>query len=228
MGLSKIIAISGFSGSGKDTVAEMLRNLYSDAYRWTYIHSMAQPIKNAVRELFQLGEDPAYEKKDEYNEFFTKLLKVPTTYRDVMNKFGTMCRENFSDTIFADITKNIYECWSQCFNTNTLFIIPDIRFKVELNMLQEWRNEGKDVEHWIVLRESKLPVWCKLGYNFNDPIDIQYVKSEFKPPVAESEWCFENPKFRRVIYNDGTLTELGEQIAKIIESFDPLWNTTTK
>ena len=228
MGIRKIIAISGFSGSGKDTVATMLQHNYNDAYRWTYTHPMAFPIKEAVKVLFQIN-DYSYEKKDQYNEFLTKIMKRPATYRDVINTFGTMCRKTFSDNIFVEITKNIYESWMRVNNViNALFIIPDIRFKVELQMLQEWRNEGKDVEHWIVLRESKLPLWCKLGYDFNDPIDIAYIKKEFKPPVAESEWCFENPKFKRVIRNDGTLEELEKQVVEAIKSFDPLWNTTTK
>lgn len=231
----KVIAISGFKGSGKDTIARMIEEYmyeqnniqeaknddmpHRPATNIVRVFSMAKPIRDIVETAFSLKE-PEYGKKEENNELWSKRLNHNVSYRDFVNTIGTTMRKLYGNKIWVwkaeteleDFRKNI-EFNKQFFKTNIhgIFVIPDIRYKQEIKMLQRLKKDY-DVEHWLVLRKECLPEWARMGLRVTDPVERKIILKDFKPSIHESDWCLANPKFSRVIVNDGTYEELVEKV----------------
>ena len=51
-----------------------------------------------------------------------------------------------------------------------------------------------------------------MGLRVTDPDERKIILKDFKPSIHESDWCLANPKFSRVIVNDGTYEELVEKV----------------
>ena len=227
----KVIAISGFKGSGKDTIAEIIDGYARDKNEKlknedgaiaTIVKkfSMAKPIRDIVETAFSLPE-PDYGKKEEINELWSKRLKRNVSYRDFVNTVGTTMRKLYGNKIWVwkaeteleDFRENI-EFNKQFFKTggiHGIFVIPDIRYKQEIKMLQRLKKDY-DVEHWLVVRKECLPEWARMGLRVTDPVERKIILKDFKPSIHESDWCLANPKFSRVIVNDGTYDELVEKV----------------
>ena len=228
----KVIAISGFKGSGKDTIAEIIdgytrdknEKLKNEGNVVTTIvkkFSMAKPIRDIVETAFSLPE-PDYGKKEEINELWSKRLKRNVSYRDFVNTIGTTMRKLYGNKIWVwkaeteleNFRKNL-EFTKRFFKTDDgihgIFVIPDIRYKQEIKMLQRLKKDY-DVEHWLVLRKECLPEWARMGLRVTDPVERKIILKDFKPSIHESDWCLANPKFARVIVNDGTYGELVEKV----------------
>ena len=200
----KIIALSGFKGSGKDTVAQMIKSACGANCK---VRSMAEPIRDTLKTVFHM-ESPAYQDKEKYNETWSKRLRAHVSYRDMVNIVGESLKVPFGNKLWVwNIEDEIYEFHKQNEGRLAFFIIPDIRYRQEIKMLNSLRKTF-DVEHWLVLRKSCLPEWAKLGLNVTDPIERKIIRKDFRPSVHESEWCFANPKIDVVIKNDGTLDKL--------------------
>ena len=249
----KIIALSGFKGSGKDTVANYLsEELYAFDSVYTQIYNMAHPIKD-IMESFMNIREPMYNEKDipvqevEYKSFdeydstyqgfikeslvyWAKALKC-NTYRDIVNKIGMGIRRGVYDGFWVSMAEQFIKGAIEdvtAYNWNAsktgkkdfhreVTIIPDIRYKREINLLKKLKTEGYNVEYWLVLRKEILPDWLVAGLDVRDPAQVEIIEKDFKPSIHEFEWCKMNPKFNRVITNDGTLPELYEQIDSIIK-----------
>ena len=155
------------------------------------------------------------------------------TYRDVVNTIGMGMRNVISDTFWITATEiNIkeqlyyyYEYYTEDVLYNDLkkpkfvVIIPDIRYKKEIKWLKKLKNTGYDVEHWCILRKSVLPEWTKYGLDVRNPVHVSIIEKDFKPSIHEFEWCKMNPKFNRVITNDGSIEDLQKTIDKIVEKW---------
>jgi hypothetical protein len=189
-----IIGICGLIGSGKGTVADTLVH----DFKYTKI-SFADKLKDGVAEVFgwsrQMLEgdtDESRESREKIDEFWTKETGREITPRLVLQEFGTDCMRNgFYDGIWVSLVKQ-----KLLQNPNTNFVIPDVRFPNEANMIQDlggkiWR-----------IRRGPDPVWFRM-----------YVDIGVEPQdVHKSEWAWANVNFDKTIDNNGTLLELRSRV----------------
>lgn len=137
----KIIAIKGFKGSGKNTVADYLVEKYG-----FNIYSFADPLKKGLVEIFGFTYDEMWgNKKEEINKFWG------ISGRDVLQKMGTEVFQFEIPKLFPelrDIGRNFwlkrFELWLNQTNHEKI-VIPDLRFFHEYEMLTKYETEIWDV-----------------------------------------------------------------------------------
>jgi hypothetical protein len=200
-----IIGLSGFQGSGKDTIAEHLIKEYG-FIRLTF----ASAVKDIISIMFGwprikleglTKEDRAW--REEVDYWWSKTLKMPNlTPRYVMQYIATdVFRNHFHPDIWVKIVENeINKILAVSINKN--IIISDCRFENEINMIL--RLGGKIIQ---VFRDP--PYWV---YKYRDgeyPIAINNIHR------SEIEWirCYKDFE----IDNDGNIEELYEKINNIIK-----------
>ncbi|AGN30375.1 dNMP kinase [Vibrio phage nt-1] len=161
-----IIGINGQKRSGKDTVAEILKESHSDN---AYIYKFADPIKEGLfiklkeygyeyadidgqnnfdREVPTFTFDEAveivltcceYAKVDaDYNYVYYSLLRHTGLFsiRDLLQMTGTDVARSLDDQHWINYARNKYN--ELVFNNpNLVFIITDVRFENELQLVQE-------------------------------------------------------------------------------------------
>lgn len=197
---------------------------------------IAEPQYNEKDKLFKQYKyenttDPDYFKST--ISFWAKRLKFKT-YRELVNMIGMGMRKQFTDTIWIDICEShIKTIVDMCNKENywraqnsltgpkkIYIIIPDIRYAKEIKFLKRLKNNiGYNVQHWCILRKSALPEWTQYGLDVRIPEHVKIIERDFKPSIHEFEWCKANPKFNKVITNDGTLTDLQNQLITITKNW---------
>jgi hypothetical protein len=189
-----IIGICGLIGSGKGTVADTL----VQDYEYTKV-SFADKLKDGVatvfswnREMLEGDTEESREWREKKDEFWSKETGRTITPRLVLQEFGTDCMRNgFDDSIWVSLVKQ-----ELIKNPTKNFVIPDVRFENEANMIQSL---GGKI--WRV-RRGPDPVWFRM-----------YVDIGVEPQdVHKSEWAWANVSFDKVIDNNGTLLELRSRV----------------
>lgn len=141
----KIIALTGWSGSGKDTLADILRN--QGCIRFAF----ATPLKDIASELFGFPREWA-----DTQEGKQKLWKVgysEKTIRQILLDFAKIDRERFGDDIYAQDTIRKFKTIAP----QSIVIITDLRFPVEVDSLRNYQVEsGCQLEFWRVKRNGQL------------------------------------------------------------------------
>ena len=113
----KVIAISGKAESGKDTVAKEIKRLLEEQnYKVMIIH-FADVLKFVCRQYFDWNGE-----KDEYG-------------RTLLQQVGTEMREKNNPNMWVNITKELINGIGVEFD---YVLVPDTRFKEEINMLNEY------------------------------------------------------------------------------------------
>jgi hypothetical protein len=132
----KIIALTGPKGSGKDTVAELIKELYPDYTVNTM--AFADPIKQKIQHIFQLNA----ETNDEYDRFKRSTIDVfdvdkimhSIDGRHVVREIGMMMREydvyQFTNYVWDRLSSGEYKA-------NRIDVITDLRFDNEYMMLKQ-------------------------------------------------------------------------------------------
>ena len=189
-----IIGICGLIGSGKDTIADYLIRKHN----FQKI-SFADKLKDSVsvmfdwdRELLDGKTDESRAWREERDEYWSQETGEAITPRLVLQKFGTECmRDGFYDGIWVSLVKKKLKD-----NPQINWVIPDVRFENEANMIQELGGEV-----WWVKR-GQLPMWFRMYQDIGQ-----------KPKdVHASEWAWANTNFNAVFENNATINSLKNQV----------------
>ena len=187
-----IIGICGLIGSGKGTVADIL---VEQGFKKI---SFADKLKDGVatvfgwdRAMLEGDTDESRSWREQEDIFWTKETGRSITPRIVLQEFGTECmREGFHNGVWVSLLKK------QMLENPGDYIIPDVRFRNEQDML---RKIGGEV--WWVKR-GQLPMWFRMYQDIGQ-----------KPKdVHASEWAWANTNFNAVFENNATINSLKNQV----------------
>jgi hypothetical protein len=210
--MSSIIAICGFMGSGKDTVADYLVNFHG--YKR---ESFANSLKDAVsvvfgwdRELLEGRTKVSREWRETKDEWWSKRLKRDITPRYVLQYWGTeVVRRGFHDDMWVASLEN------RLLHSKDDIVITDCRFPNEIKAL---KNIGATV---LRVKRGPEPEWYEHAKNYNKGmkrIGWALGRDELeKANVHASEYSWVGSKFDHVIENDATLDDLYATVEDILK-----------
>ena len=199
-----IIGICGLIGCGKGTVGDIL----VEEYGFTKL-SFADKLKDGVATVFNwdramLEGDTveSREWRETQDDFWSRETGRTITPRLVLQEFGTDCmRHGFDDSIWVSVVKQELVKYPK-----KNFVIPDVRFPNEANMIKSIHGEI-----WRV-RRGQDPVWMRMYQDIGvEPKDVH-----------ESEWRWANVDFNSTIYNDLGIDELKSQVKGLLASNEHL------
>jgi hypothetical protein len=213
--MAKIIAICGFIGSGKDTVADYLTNLHQFQRE-----SFANSLKDAVSAVFGWDRDllegrtkQSREWRETVDEFWAKRLKIPKlTPRYILQYWGTeVVRKGFHDDMWVASLENRLR------KTPNDIVVTDCRFPNEIKAI---RNAGGKV---IRITRGPEPEWFESAKSVNKgpSRNMSWALSKQKMEklkIHASETAWVGSKFDAVLDNNGTLDELYAQIESLLKS----------
>lgn len=199
-----ILSISGFMGSGKDTVAEYLEKEY-DFYRESWAGALKDAMSNIFgwdRELLEGKTLKSRVWRETLDVWWSERLGKEIIPRRVLQEWGTeVCRENFHDEIWIaclenklrHITKNV--------------VISDTRFPNEIASVKSLggitiRIKRGDDPEWVkdYLKAGKTPEFV-----------------EKHPNIHASEYSSVNCKFDYIIENNSTIEDLYKKINNLVQ-----------
>jgi len=208
-----IIGICGLIGSGKGTVADFL----VEQRGFTKI-SFADRLKDGVasvfnwdREMLEGNTDESRAWREKVDPYWSTETGHPITPRLVLQLFGTDCMRNgFFDGIWVSLVKKqLLE------NPDSNFVIPDVRFENEANMIRSiggklWRvKRGTDPEWWDIPQTQMRQLNNKKK---TESIVVANKMEDKYPDVHISEWAWANVEFDAVIENDSTVEFLKNRV----------------
>ena len=204
----KIIAISGFIGSGKDTVAEYLVNK-KDYCR----ESFASSLKDAVaavfgwdRELLEGNTSESRAWREQVDVWWAHRLDIPhLTPRWVLQYWGTeVCRHGFHDDIWvASLEKKLQQ-------SHRDVVISDARFPNEFAMLKKLQA----ITIWI--KRHPFPDWYYDAVMANQGnTESQQKLQSCNVHTSETSWVGHD--FDYEIENNFTLSYLYRRIDNLLE-----------
>ena len=196
----KIIAICGFQGSGKDTLANILIKKYGYkklSFGGT-VKDVASIIFNWDRKMLEGDSKESREWREKVDDWWSKKLEIKNlTPRYILQQIGTdLFRNNFHKDI-----------WINCLEKKLIdydkVVITDCRFPNELKILNKYNATI------IQIYRGNLPEW------FND---VKLGKKDPPKELHESEtsWIKESSNYN--ILNNGTIEELENIIENIINN----------
>jgi hypothetical protein len=204
-----IIGIAGFQGSGKDTIADYLQNIYGFKR-----DSFAATLKDAVAAVFgwdrELLEGRTKESRvwrEQVDLWWANRLNMPDlTPRLVLQKWGTeVARKSWhDDTWIASLENKLSKAHND-------IVITDVRFP---NEIQAVRNAGG-----IVIRviRGPEPEWYLTAENANAGFaGAKHMMESYK--VHPSEWAWIGTEFNAVIDNNADgLDPLFAQVKRLVQ-----------
>ena len=208
-----IIGICGLIGSGKGTVADFL----VEQRGFTKI-SFADKLKDGVasvfgwdREMLEGNTEDSRAWREKVDPYWSTETGHPITPRLVLQLFGTDCMRNgFFDGIWVSLVKKqLLE------NPDSNFVIPDVRFENEANMIRSiggklWRvKRGTDPEWWDIAQTQMRQLNNKKK---TESIVVANKMEDKYPDVHISEWAWANVEFDAVIENDSTVEFLKNRV----------------
>ena len=209
---SKLIALGGLIGSGKDTVANYLCTVHGFKRM-----SFASVLKDTVstifdwdRELLEGSTKASREWREQVDEWWSKKLNIDgLTPRYILQQWGTeVIRNSFNDNIWVMSMENKLR------KINQDIVITDCRFPNEIQSVKD--------QNGIVIRTSRGPDphWIKYAIMYNTSehqsqrdIGLQYLKEN---KIHPSEYSSVGLDYDYLLDNNDTIDNLHKQIDKII------------
>ena len=201
-----IIGICGLIGSGKGSVGDILVE-----QGYTKV-SFADKLKDGVatifgydRSMLEGDTDESRSWREQPDEFWSKETGRTITPRIVLQEFGTDCMRNgYYDGVWVSLLKQ------QILDNPGDYVIPDVRFRNEQDMIRElsgqiWRVQRGDVPEWY----GCAMLDNTTGGNLMEAYDIH--SSEYK-------WIDLSNKFDTTIYNNNTLDQLKQLVLNEISN----------
>ncbi len=201
-----IIGICGLIGSGKGTVGDILVK-----QGFTKV-SFADKLKDGVATIFGWNRamlegdtDESRQWREQPDDFWTQETGRNITPRIVLQEFGTECmRDGFDDSIWVSLLKK------QMLDSPGDYVVPDVRFRNEQDMIRElggeiWRVQRGDVPEWY----GCAMLDNTTGSNLMESYDVH---------VSEYKWIDMNNKFNATIYNNSTLEQLKQSVLNEISN----------
>ena len=202
-----IIGLCGFAGSGKGTLADFLvenHNFRKISFA-TKLKDVASVMFGWDRDLLEGITDESRAWREEVDEYWSNELEQEVTPRIVLQLFGTDCvRNNLHNNIWVSIVKK-----TLIDNPDVNWVIPDIRFPNEVDVIQQQLNGSV---WWI--KRGELPDWYRTAAVDNE-IGSNDMLTKYSE-VHESEYRWINTQFDNIIENDSSIEELGYVVALLM------------
>jgi hypothetical protein len=207
-----IIGITGFIGSGKDTVANMF------VERGCTHDSFAAPLKDLCASVFGWDRDMlegdtviSRDFRETPDIYWTRKLGIDNfTPRLALQLLGTdIMRTHFNQDIWLNSLEYRVRKLSA---ESPCVVISDCRFKNELDLIKQL---GGAVIH--VLRND-LPEWYETAVHANQgSVPAKHTMETRFASVHASEWKWVGYDFDYEILNNGTLEDLENKVSQICE-----------
>ena len=207
-----LVGITGLIGSGKDTAADYLCTFHGFKRM-----SFASSLKDAVAAVF--GWDRAMlegstkasrEWREQIDQWWSTRLDIPhLTPRWVLQQWGTeVCRSGFHNDIWVSSVENKLR------NNKDDIVITDCRFPNEVTAIKDANGLA------IRIHRGETPHWLTYAEVFNTTpntgIQRHCLEQFEKFQVHASEYSSVGLEYDHHVDNNGTVTELHQRIASII------------
>ena len=202
-----IIGLCGFAGSGKGTLADIL--VENHGFRKisfaTKLKDTASVMFGWDRDLLEGITDESRAWREQVDEYWSNELEQEVTPRIMLQLFGTDCvRNNLHNNIWVSIVKK-----TLIDNLDVNWIIPDVRFPNEVDVIQQQLNGSV----WWITR-GELPDWYRTAAIDNETGTNEMLTKYLE--VHESEYRWINTQFDNIIENDSSIEELGYVVALLM------------
>lgn len=201
-----IIGVTGFIGSGKDTIADYLCTFHGFK-RLSYAASLKDAVAAVFgwnREYLEGSTKTSRAWREQKDVWWSERLGMDITPRWVLQYWGTeVCRNGFHKDIWVASVENKLR------QTDENIVITDCRFS---NEIQSIKNVGG---YTMRVNRGQPPVWYDdaVSYNKGDVDKMSVLESH---NVHASEYSSVGLDYDFLIDNNGSIDDLHKQVQSVI------------